>query len=272
MRVPMTLVLTLIASLFLAAPLSAEEAGKPAATQEIDCGKCHSGLTVRMKVVHPAIDMGCPACHSGIADVSKVPHKKTTTFAKGLSADQPDLCYGCHYKSKFTLKVVHPAIGMGCTSCNNPHASNNEKLLAAPVPDLCFTCHDKGEFTRKNVHPPVESGMCLTCHSPHSSDQQGLLLKPTYEVCFECHEEVSKTPHAVASFSRGGSGGHVLGIPRKDKERKGAKERKPVMDPKREGKLFSCASCHNPHSSDSIRLFRYPAKSPMELCANCHPK
>jgi predicted CXXCH cytochrome family protein len=113
--------------------------------------------------------------------------------------------------------------------------------------------------------------MCLSCHSPHSSDQQGLLVKPIYEVCFDCHSEVSKTPHAVTSFSRSG-GGHALGLPRKEKERKGAKERKPVMDPKREGKLFTCASCHNPHSSDSPRLFRYPAKSPMELCAHCHPK
>ena len=267
MRIPMSHVLTLIAAAFLAAPLAAEEASQPAPKQEVDCNKCHTGLTVRLKVVHAAMQMGCPACHSGIDDALKVPHKKTTTFAKGLSADQPEVCYGCHDKAKFTMKVVHGAIGMGCTSCHNPHASANEKLLPAPVPDLCFMCHDKAGFTRKNIHPPVESGMCLSCHSPHSSDQQGLLLKPTHEVCFECHDNVSKTPHAISGFSKTG---HPLGIPKQ--ERKGKDRRAPVKDPKREGKNFTCASCHNPHSSDSPRLFRYPAKSPMELCNNCHAK
>jgi predicted CXXCH cytochrome family protein len=193
---------------------------------------------------------------------------KSTQFPKGLSADQPDLCYGCHDKAKFTMKTVHGAIGMGCTSCHNPHASNNDKLLPAPVPDLCFMCHDKAGFTRKNVHMPVESGMCLSCHSPHSSDQQGLLLKPTHEVCFECHEDVGKRPHAIAGFS---PTGHPLGLPKTDRKGKEVKK-KPVMDPKREGKLFTCASCHNPHSSDYPRLFRYQAKSAMELCAHCHPK
>jgi predicted CXXCH cytochrome family protein len=263
MRTSLLHVLTLITAVVLAAPLAAEEAGKPAPKPEIDCSKCHASLTVRLKVVHPAIQMGCPACHSGIDDALKVPHKKTTTAPKGLSAEQPDLCYGCHDKAKFTLKVVHGAIGMGCTSCHNPHASNNEKLFPATVPELCFMCHDKAGFTHKNVHPPVESGMCLSCHNPHSSDQQGLLLKPTHEVCLECHDHVTKTPHAISGFSKTG---HPLGIPKK------GKDRKPVMDPKREGKLFTCAGCHNPHSSDSPRLYRYPAKSPMELCAHCHNK
>lgn len=258
MRIPLPFVLSLIAATFLAAPVAAAE--------EIDCSMCHAALTVRMKVVHPAIQMGCPSCHSGI-DASQMPHKKTTTFSKGLSADQPALCYGCHDQAKFTMKVVHAAIGMGCTGCHNPHASDNGKMLAAPVPDLCFNCHDKAEFTRKNVHPPVESGMCLTCHSPHSSDQEGLLLKPVYEVCFECHDEVSKRPHAIAGFSKSG---HPVGLPKK--VRKGKETKKViVMDPKREGKQFSCASCHNPHSSASPKLFRYDATSAMGLCKNCHP-
>ena len=237
----------------------------PASADEVDCMKCHAALVVRQKVQHAAVQMGCPSCHSGITDALKVPHTKTTTFPKGLSADQPDLCYGCHDKEKFTKKHVHPAIGMGCTSCHNPHASQNEKLLVATVPDLCFNCHDKADFTRKNVHVPVEGGMCLDCHDPHSSDSYWLLQKDQLELCTGCHDTITKKPHVISGF--GPAKGHPLGAPRKDKK---TKKMKLPEDPARKGKPFACSSCHNPHSSDSIHLFRYPAKSAMELCVNCH--
>ncbi len=243
----------------------AAAADPPAQPAEVDCSKCHASLTIRIKVLHAAVQMGCPSCHSGIADALKVPHKKTNTITKGLSAEQPELCYGCHDKAKFTKKTVHAAVGMGCTGCHDPHASNNEKLLIAAVPDLCFNCHDKSEFSRKNVHAAVQMG-CLTCHDPHSSDNPGLLVKVLYNVCFDCHEGVSKQPHAIAGFSQKG---HPVGLPKKPK--KGKKEELAhVKDPKREGKLFSCASCHNPHSSDNVKLFRYPASSAMQLCGQCH--
>ncbi|MDA8099051.1 MAG: cytochrome c3 family protein [Nitrospiraceae bacterium] len=255
-----------IVSLFFVLPSSAAEAP---AKKEVDCSKCHAGLTAKKKVVHAAVSMGCPACHSGIDDALKVPHKKTTSFAKGLSADQPELCYGCHDKAKFTHTVVHAAIGMGCTACHNPHASDNEKLLIAPVPDLCMNCHDKAEFTKKNVHPPVADKMCLVCHDPHSSDNYALLQKAPSVICLDCHEEVAKRPHALAGF---GGNGHSLGLPKAEKKEKKEPEgkKKEKMDPARQGKPFSCTSCHNPHSSDSVRLFRYPARTPMELCKNCH--
>jgi len=219
---------------------------------EIDCLTCHGDL-VKKKVKHPAVDMGCPSCHSAV-DAADIPHKMTNKVAKGLSAEQPDLCYGCHDKAQFTKKTVHPALSMGCTTCHNPHASDNPRMLTSPVPDLCFTCHDKAEFSRKNVHPPVAAGKCLTCHSPHSSDSIALLRKEPAAVCLDCHAAVQKEPHAIRGFS---SAGHPLSSNNK-------------QDPKRPGRPFYCGSCHNPHSSDSMRLFRYPAKSKMSLCVNCH--
>lgn len=236
----------------------------PAAAQEVDCLKCHAGLLKNKPVVHAAVQMGCPACHTGISDALKVPHKKTTKFAKGLSADQPEVCFGCHDKEKFTKSKVHPAAQMGCTACHNPHASAKPKLLSAEVPEQCFSCHDKAEFSRKNVHPPVAGGMCLSCHNPHSSPTAGMLVKPHVELCGDCHDQVGKRPHAISGFSQAG---HPLGQPRTTKK---GKIIPPPADPKRTGKPFSCASCHNPHSSDSPRLFRYPAKAAMELCTNCH--
>lgn len=271
----------------------------------INCIMCHEALS-KEKVVHPALQMGCPTCHTGI-DAAEIPHKKTNTIAKGLSSEQPDLCYGCHDKSKFTKKTVHAAIGMGCTGCHNPHSSKNSKLLISeppglcfnchdkkkfegktvhpPVaggmctschsphstdterlllstpPDLCLTCHDKAEFSRKNVHMPVAGGMCLSCHMPHVSENIVLLKKEPIEVCYECHNDVRNNPHAVVGFS---SKGHPMGEPLKGK--------KEIADPAREGKKFYCGSCHNPHSSDSPRLFRYKAAASFELCMYCHKK
>ena len=224
----------------------------PAHAADINCLMCHEDL-VKAKVVHAAAQMGCPTCHTAI-DAQDVPHKKTNKISKGLSADQPDLCYGCHDKTKFTNKTVHAALSMGCTGCHNPHSSKNEKLLNAQPPDLCFNCHDKTEFTRKNVHAPVAGGMCLTCHNPHSTSAMALLNKEPVKVCLECHENVAKRPHAIAGFS---SSGHPIG-------------KKNAKDTKRPGKKFYCGSCHNPHSSDYMKLFRYKATSTMGLCAHCH--
>lgn len=241
-------------------------------SQDIDCLKCHAKLKSE-KVVHAAMDMGCPSCHTGI-DASVAPHKKTNAIGKGLSAEQPELCYGCHDKVKFSLKNVHPAVSMGCTGCHNPHSSGNARLLISAPPALCVTCHDKAEFSKKNTHSPVKEGMCLSCHSPHASDEMALLLKKPVEVCLECHPDVPSRPHAIAGFS---SQSHPVGMPKPVKVKKGKKgdqegEQKPpeTMDPARPGKVFYCGSCHNPHSSDSMKLFRYKAQSAMSLCVHCH--
>lgn len=247
-----------------------------ASAQEIDCLKCHAKLKSE-KVVHAAMDMGCLTCHTGI-DANKVPHKKTNAINKGLSAEQPELCYGCHDKALFSKNNVHAAVGMGCTGCHNPHSSRNARLLTAEPPALCVTCHDKAEFNKKNAHSPVAAGMCLSCHSPHASDEMALLLKKPVEVCLECHPDVPNKPHAIAGFS---SRSHPVGMPEpvvvprksKKKNQEPAPEPKPapeVTDPARPGKVFYCGSCHNPHSSNSPKLFRYKALSTMELCVNCH--
>lgn len=240
---------------------------------EVDCLMCHEDLK-KAKVVHAAVDMGCPSCHTGI-DATDVPHKKTNKIAKGLSAEQPDLCYGCHDKGLFMKKTVHAAVGMGCTGCHNPHASKNAKLLISEAPDLCMTCHDKAGFSKKNVHVPVAGGMCLSCHSPHSTDQPELLLKKPIDVCLECHPTIPKKPHAIAGF---GAKGHPLGFTivaikkksKKDADKTPEKEERILMDPARKDKAFSCVSCHNPHSSDFPSLFRYKASTAMELCIACH--
>lgn len=224
------------------------------AHSEVDCLMCHEQLS-KEKVVHPALSIGCPTCHSAI-DAKDIPHKKTNNIPKGLSSAQSDLCFNCHDKAMFSKKTVHPALGMGCTVCHNPHSSKNAKLLNSEPPDLCFNCHDRAEFTKKNVHPPVAGGMCTNCHNPHSTDFTSLLLKDVNSLCFNCHTEpdLKSGLHVVRGFT---TGGHLV---------------KGKTDPKRQSKEFSCVSCHTPHSSDSIKLFRYKAQSLFELCVHCHEK
>jgi predicted CXXCH cytochrome family protein len=219
-----------------------------ASAADIDCLKCHSKLT-KGSVVHATVSMGCTTCHTAI-DAKTVPHKKSGAVAHGLSAEQPGLCYGCHTKEAFEKKFAHAALGMGCTSCHNPHSSNMAKLLLSKAPDLCFTCH-----------------------VPHESDEVALLANSPNDLCVTCHSEVAEKPHAVSGFS---AASHPLG-PRKGGKRKAKRDvssgtSNTVMDPSRPGRAFCCGSCHEPHSTESPRLFRFNAKSAMSLCGNCHKK
>jgi predicted CXXCH cytochrome family protein len=224
-----------------------------ASSTEIDCLQCHEELT-KGKSVHAAVSMGCTTCHTAV-DARDIPHKMTTKTPKGLSAEQPDLCYGCHDKSLFNKKFVHAAIGMGCTGCHNPHASKYAKLLTSEPPDLCYACHDKGMFTKKNVHPPVAAGQCTACHAPHSSGMASLLEKPVDELCSTCHDGKSSGKHILAGYGLG--------------------DRHPTRgrpDPARPGKELSCTSCHSPHSSYGKFLFPDEAVHSDNLCLICHRK
>jgi predicted CXXCH cytochrome family protein len=165
---------------------------------------------------------------------------------------------------------------MGCTGCHNPHSSSNAKLLIAEAPDLCTTCHDKAEFSRKTTHVPVAGGMCLSCHTPHSSDHMALLTKQPIEVCLDCHPDVPKKPHAIAGFS---SNSHPVGMPKpapapkkgkKDQQEPAPMPASETKDPARPTMVFYCGSCHSPHSTNNPKLFRFNARSSMDLCAHCH--
>jgi len=211
-----------------------------------ECTKCHkTDSNLKGKFVHPAVQMGCAVCHSNA-------HKKDAKDPLGLALDDvPQLCFNCHDSKMFEGKVIHPPAASGtCTFCHNPHSSNTEKLLTSPVPQLCYNCHQK--FDRKIVHAPVAAGLCLLCHTPHAGSNESLLLKPLNDICIECHPQVPKMEHVIAR-------GHPLFF---------------KNDPIRKGKEFTCVSCHNPHDSDSMLLFRYKVEGGDKylLCEHCHKK
>ena len=232
--------------------LSPHEKEKPVLSLMADppglCFNCHDKKIVSGKVQHSAVKAGmCTSCHN--------PHSSENK--KLLNAQPPDLCYTCHDKGMFMKKHQHSAVAAGmCTSCHNPHASENEMALVSQPPELCYTCHDKGMFTKKNVHGPVGSGMCTHCHSPHATDNIFALMQPINDLCVTCHTEdnIRNGMHVVRGFR---SAGHPV---------KGKK------DPSRKGRRFACTGCHDPHSSDWQKLYRYQARSTFALCQYCHKK
>lgn len=206
------------------------------------CYTCHSPF--QGKVRHPPIDL-CTSCHN--------PH--ASPWEKLLLIEPAKLCRDCHKEKLFDKRYVHGPVSLGlCTACHSPHDAENEKLLLQPDAQLCFICHYGDEFEKKNVHPPVKKGKCIVCHDPHSARGRFQLDGPINGVCGKCHPKVEKQTHVLQGFS---AKKHPL---------------KGVADPVRPGRAFACTGCHNPHSSDSIRLFRYPAKKSFDVCVNCHEK
>ena len=167
---------------------------------ELDCTKCHEQLT-KGKFVHKALDMGCTTCHGGI-DAAAMPHKKKNSRARGLTSDQPELCYGCHDKGNFTKKNVHAAVAMGCTGCHNPHSSDMFALLANKPLQVCLQCHADSAEHGKHARPsgdkepedpkkPGRSFYCGSCHAPHSSNTPLLFQFDAQSVtglCLNCHK------------------------------------------------------------------------------------
>ena len=41
-----------------------------------------------------------------------------------------EICFMCHDQAAFSKKTVHPPVAaMMCTSCHNPHSSNQQRML-----------------------------------------------------------------------------------------------------------------------------------------------
>lgn len=214
----------------------------------LPCLKCHNSKNTG-KVVHPAIEMGCSSCHS-------TPHKNEKPELS-LSEEVPGLCFQCHDDSGFKKKSIHTAVAAGmCTSCHNPHSSDNAKLISGNPQELCYGCHDREAFTRATQHGPVAQGECTTCHNPHASDHESNLEYSPDEICLNCHGEEASKGHGLAGLGFGGK--HMPGIGK--------------PDPSREGKEIACLSCHNPHSSRHKALLSFEKGEVENLCLKCHKR
>ncbi|MFH1147944.1 MAG: cytochrome c3 family protein [Pseudomonadota bacterium] len=165
-----------------------------------------------------------------------------TAFTGEASSAKPsaDLCYQCHgqLRGKFARGTVHSPVANGrCTSCHDPHLSNEDKHLKDSVNRLCLGCHKglEAEMSTGRVHSVLLQEKCTLCHSPHASELPKLLAREPNALCLECHKEVKKQLNSRF-----------------------------LLPPFREGK---CLSCHRPHTSPEEGLLREKVTT---LCQSCH--
>ncbi|MBL4939035.1 MAG: cytochrome c3 family protein [Lutibacter sp.] len=176
------------------------------------CLTCHTKLKKTIEkstLVHSQVtkEGGCIECHS--------PH--SSPVKKLLVSKGRALCLTCHDKTITSndreisnigklldeSKVTHRALRKRCTSCHNPHASNNKNFLKYNFPtsnyatpevdnyELCFNCHDSDILTQETtnmtefrdgdknlhfVHLNLEKGRsCINCHNVHASSGEHLI-------------------------------------------------------------------------------------------------
>lgn len=253
------------------------------------CERCHPAIAQPPagSTVHRALTSGCETCHVPGHDPSQ-----------GALLTKPPgrLCRGCHAEVAANA-FNHGAVTRGeCTGCHAPHHAPRAKLLVASGGALCFGCHVDDLTGRASTHAPAREGRCLDCHAPHGSaarnslrwtearagcggchpaqvaaakvphaggglacaechDPHGTshpaqLVAPINGVCARCHPQHRDGRHAT-TFARGG---HPVTGP---------------SDPRRTGRTFSCASCHEPHGSAHRSLFR-SGDDPLGMCEGCH--
>jgi predicted CXXCH cytochrome family protein len=237
------------------------------AFKKIDCLGCHDGGhgSDNLKLVKRNVVDLCYSCHERV-DRAKFPHGAVvlgdcTVCHDPHSSDNPkrvrgatvqEMCFQCHQDDLTGRKVIHAPVAKGCDQCHLPHGGPNRYgLKGGEGKESCYgQCH-KPVDTGKNKHAALERYGCTGCHDPHGTGNGALMGQQVNALCGSCHE-AQKDPKHVTPIS---SSGHVVGGDRKD--------------PKRKGRAFNCASCHNPHGSDNPKLF-YFGNTPMDSCAWCH--
>ena len=201
------------------------------------CTTCHdphstpkAGSVLVYANLHPPYEDGdCSACH-----------QDDGTVQGGIS-----VCFDCHDSDDFSS--VHVAGRSGadleridiCLDCHSPHAGHENMFRRKTDIETCLQCHDRKEFTRKNVHGALDNG-CDTCHDLHQNNYSDLAEPILNELCGDCHEEADTHAHPIGSD---------------------------YQDP-RTGRPLTCASCHEPHSSDHEYMLTFDHQR--DLCVQCH--
>lgn len=200
-----------------------------APTDEL-CATCHADLEKTLAssaVVHGAVHAvnGCTQCHS--------PH--SSMLPNLQKKPEPETCLSCHDKPIETeggrpltnmALLLHdspdhhgPIRTGSCSSCHQPHASENANLLVKPYPPefyaafdidryaLCFSCHLPQMVTSK-------AGLGVTrfrngdenLHYLHVNQEKG-------RTCRACHEvHASKRPFHIREAVPFGASGWMLEV------------------------------------------------------------
>ena len=167
-------------------------------------------------------------------------------------------CYSCHRGITSQSFVHGPNLVWSCLSCHDSQAEPKYGLKY-PVPELCYKCHLEQKQKRsgkKSYHAPYITNKCGICHNPHASENPCRLDKPIWLLCVSCHPDQGDGRHVTAPYFWG------------SRHRKHPTHG--VPDPSNKGHELTCASCHDPHASDSpMFITKYGTRS-FDLCMKCH--
>jgi len=226
------------------------------------CTSCHGLTTPKMTSAHKRVPLSgdrCTTCHDPHSTQpagSKLvypnrhePFKEKECDvchdAAGKVTATAATCAECHDNAK-EFQHVHNAGRAGdrsgelvCLDCHSPHAGYTSLMVRPTETQTCMQCHDRREFTRKTVHAALDEG-CTTCHDLHDTDALVPRGAGINDKCSDCHDAEKTHAHPT-----GGA----------------------LKDPRTNLQL-TCASCHEPHSSDVEHMLTFDQKR--DLCLQCH--
>jgi len=166
-----------------------------------------------------------------------------------------DECADCHEDVVQQIDRTAHATASGWvreTACSACHGDGREHidsggdidlivrpatLAPAEASAICLDCHQRQEkhFKAATALHRLADVSCIDCHDPHSAADE-MLPHRGAELCGECHKT------QVAQFD----------MPRSHPMGEGGEQ---------------CATCHDPHGSESLRMSSTLANA---TCGNCH--
>jgi DmsE family decaheme c-type cytochrome len=145
---------------------------------------------------HERRGLGCTTCHSL--------HSAKSLEKQLKAASVIQTCGNCHRDKLAKLdRSGHMPVREGkmeCSTCHNPHGSQNVRLLRVgnTLNETCTSCHAEKRGPFLWDHAPVREN-CATCHDPHGTANERSLVAKLPFLCQRCH---SHSGHPSALYDR----------------------------------------------------------------------